>query len=73
MQTCEQDLDNVTAGRPQGRTVTICVFIKSDIHIIHFLMSNYSGRCQRLSARNWLKPKILKGSNSVGTFRFIYF
>lgn len=72
-QTHEQDLDNVMVGRPQRLTVMTYVFIKSDIHTIHFLMSNYSGRYQRLSVKNWLKPKILEGSNRVGTFVFYFF
>lgn len=60
MQTHEQYLDDVMVGRPQGLRVVTCVFIKSDIHTIHFLMDNYSSRYQRLSVKSWLNPKIFK-------------
>lgn len=60
IQTHEQDLDNVMVGRLQGLTVITYAFIKSDIHTIHFLMSNYFGRYQRLPVKNWLKTKIFK-------------
>lgn len=36
-------------------------------------MSNYSSRYQRISVKNWLKTKILKGSNGVGAFVFSFF
>lgn len=72
MQTHEQDLDNVMAGRSLGLTVITYVFIKPDIHTIHFLMSNYFSRYQRQSVKNWLKTKILKGSKRVETFVFYF-